>query len=183
MGDAEKILRGNALGTVNINDAFYEVMAPGGCVIDTSSMSAYLAPQFVMPKGAYKLARTDREKFIQKLVARAGIAPKDTRPGLAYAISKHFVIWFAKTDAARFGEKNVRCLSVTPGNFDTPMGALESGQADVFKKYSALKRNGKPEEIAALFALLLDERLGFLTGADILMDGGVVASGASGLSK
>ena len=53
MGDAEKILRGNALGTVNINDAFYEIMAPGGCVIDTSSMSAYLAPQFVMPKGAY----------------------------------------------------------------------------------------------------------------------------------
>ena len=93
------------------------------------------------------------------------------------------MIWFAKTDAARFGEKNVRCLSVTPGNFDTPMGALESGQANVFKKYSALKRNGKPEEIAALFALLLDERLGFLTGADILMDGGVVASGASGLSK
>ncbi|MCO7108199.1 hypothetical protein NIA69_02130 [Gemmiger formicilis] len=34
-----------------------------------------------------------------------------------------------------------------------------------------------------MFALLLDERLGFLTGADILMDGGVVASGASGLSK
>ena len=122
-------------------------------------------------------------EFIKKLVARAGIAPKDARPGLAYAISKHFVIWFAKTDAARFGGKNVRCLSGTPGNFDTPMGALESGQADVFKKYSALKRNGKPEEIAALFALLLDERLGFLTGADILMDGGVVASGASGLSK
>ena len=68
MGDAEKILRGNALGTVNINDAFYEVMAPGGCVIDTSSMSAYLAPQFVMPQGVYKLARTDREKFIKKLV-------------------------------------------------------------------------------------------------------------------
>ena len=146
MGDAEKILRGNALGTVNINDAFYEVMAPGGCVIDTSSMSAYLAPQFVMPKGAYKLARTDREKFIKKLVARAGIAPKDDRPGLAYAISKHFVIWFAKTDAARFGEKNVRCLSVTPGNFDTPMGALESGQADVLQKilcFQAQRKAGR----------------------------------------
>lgn len=179
MGDAEKILRGNALGTVNINDAFYEVMAPGGCVIDTSSMSAYLAPQFIMPQGAYKLARTDREKFIKKLLARASIAPKEARPGLAYAISKHFVIWFAKTDASRFGAKNVRCLSVTPGNFDTPMGALESEQADVFKKYSALKRNGHPDEIAALFALLLDERLGFLTGTDIIMDGGVVASGAT----
>lgn len=183
MGDAEKILRGNALGTVNINDAFYEVMAPGGCVIGTSSMSAYLAPQFIMPQGAYKFARTDREKFIKKLLARASIAPKGARPGLAYAISKHFVIWFAKTDAARFGTKNVRCLSVTPGNFDTPMGALESEQADVFKKHSALKRNGRPEEIAALFTLLLDERLGFLTGADIIMDGGVIAGGASALSR
>lgn len=31
--------------------------------------------------------------------------------------------------------------------------------------------------------MLLDERLGFLTGADIIMDGGAIASGASGLSK
>ena len=123
--------------------------------------------------------RFNFENCYKKLVARAGIAPKGARPGLAYAISKHFVIWFAKTDAARFGTKNVRCLSVTPGNFDTPMGALESEQADVFKKHSALKRNGRPEEIAALFTLLLDERLGFLTGADIIMDGGVVASGAT----
>lgn len=183
MGDAERILRGNALGTVNINDAFYEVMAPRGCVIDTSSMSAYLSPQFIMPKGAYKLARTNRDAFLKKMLARVNLLPKDARPGVAYAISKHFVIWFAKTDAARFGAKNVRCLSVTPGNFDTPMGALESGQSEVFIKYSALKRNGKPEKIAALFTMLLDERLGFLTGADIIMDGGVIASGASGLSK
>ena len=120
---------------------------------------------------------------MKKMLARVNLLPKDARPGVAYAISKHFVIWFAKTDAARFGAKNVRCLSVTPGNFDTPMGALESGQSEVFIKYSALKRNGKPEEIAALFTMLLDERLGFLTGADIIMDGGVIASGASGLSK
>ena len=158
-------------------------MAPGGCIIDTSSMSAYLAPALVMPKHAYKLARTDREAFLRKLLSRTNIALKDARPGLAYAISKHFVIWFARTDAARFGAQNVRCLSVTPGDFDTPMGALESEQAKVFKKYSALQRGGRPEEIAALFTMLLDERLGFLTGTDIIMDGGVIASGASGLSR
>lgn len=38
-------------------------------------------------------------------------------------------IWFAKTDAARFGEKGVRVLSVTPGNFETPMGNLEKDEA------------------------------------------------------
>ena len=138
----------------------------------------------IVPAGSASAdMRFNFENCYKKLVARAGIAPKGARPGLAYAISKHFVIWFAKTDAARFGAKNVRCLSVTPGNFDTPMGALESEQAEVFKKYSALKRNGGPEEIAALFAMLIDERLGFLTGTDIIMDGGLIASGASGLSR
>ena len=138
----------------------------------------------IVPAGSASAdMRFNFENCYKKLVARAGIAPKGARPGLAYAISKHFVIWFAKTDAARFGAKNVRCLSVTPGNFDTPMGALESEQAEVFKKYSALKRTGRPEEIAALFAMLIDERLGFLTGTDIIMDGGVIASGASGLSR
>ena len=138
----------------------------------------------IVPAGSASAdMRFNFENCYKKLVARAGIAPKGARPGLAYAISKHFVIWIAKTDAARFGAKNVRCLSVTPGNFDTPMGALESEQAEVFKKYSALKRNGGPEEIAALFAMLIDERLGFLTGTDIIMDGGVIASGASGLSR
>lgn len=183
MGSPEAILRANALGTVNINDAFYPVMAPGGCVIDTSSMSAYLSPSFIMPKRVYPLARTDREKFLKKMMARINLMPKNARTGVAYSISKHFVIWFAKTDDARFGAKGVRCLSVTPGNFDTPMGQLESAEAQTFTAHSALKRNGKPEEIAALYTLLLNERLGYLTGTDIVMDGGVIASGVSGLSR
>lgn len=60
---------------------------------------------------------------------------------------------------------------------------LESAEAQTFTAHSALKRNGRPEEIAALYALLLDERLGYLTGTDIVMDGGVIASGVSGLSR
>ena len=129
MGDSEKIMAGNALGTVNINDAFYEVM------------------------------------------------------GVAYSVSKHFVIWFAKTDAARFGAKGVRVLSVTPGNFETPMGALEKDEAGTYLKFNAIKRNGKPEEIAALYEMLTDEQLGYLTGADIICDGGCIASGAGAFSR
>lgn len=175
MGDAETIIRGNALGSVNVNDAFLEVIAPGGCVIDTSSMSAYIAPALVMPRGAYGLARTDPERFVKKLVGRSNLAPKDSRPGLAYSISKDFVVWLAQADAARFGEKGARVLSVTPGNFETPMGQLESGEGEEFLKYNAIKRFGKPEEIAALYMALVDPRLGYLTGADIIVDGGCIA--------
>lgn len=42
MGDAEKIMRGNALGTIHIHDAFYDVIAPGTCLIDTSLEDIYL---------------------------------------------------------------------------------------------------------------------------------------------
>ncbi|HJD20349.1 MAG TPA: hypothetical protein H9915_00860 [Candidatus Gemmiger faecigallinarum] len=37
-GDAGMILRGNALGTVHIHNAFYPVIAPGGCLVDTASV-------------------------------------------------------------------------------------------------------------------------------------------------
>lgn len=183
MADPEKIMEGNALGTVNVNDAFYEVMSAGGCVIDTSSMSAYLTPEFIMPKGSYKYARTDRNLFMKKMMNRVSLLPKSTRTGVAYSISKNFVIWFAKTDAARFGEKGVRVLSVTPGNFETPMGKLEKDEAGTYLKFNAIKLNGKPEEIAALYEELSDERLGYLTGADIICDGGCIASGATAFAR
>lgn len=183
MGDAKMIMEGNALGTININDAFYPVMEKGGCIIDTSSMSAYLTPQFIMPKRHYHLCRIDKEKFMKKMMGRVNLLPKNARTGVAYAISKHFVIWFAKTDAARFGEKEVRVLSVTPGNFETPMGELEKEEATTFIKYNAIKRIGKPEEIAHLYAALIDERMGYLTGADIICDGGCIASGVNAMRR
>lgn len=183
MGEAHKIMETNALGTININDAFYEVMNEGGCIIDTSSISAYLTPKFLMPKRAYKLSRNDRGKFMKKMMRHVNIFPKKSRSGVAYAISKNFVIWFAKTDAARFGAKGVRVLSVTPGNFETPMGEMEKDEATAYLNFNAIKRLGQPEEIAQLYAAVVDERMSYLTGTDILCDGGCVASGCSALKR
>lgn len=183
MADAKTILECNALGTVNINDAFYKVMSPGGCLIDTSSMSAYMLPNILIPRKLYSLCRTDREKFMRKMLARVNLFPKKQRTGIAYSLSKHFVIWYAKTDAARFGEKGVRVLSVTPGNFETPMGNLEKEDGGDFVQYNAIKRFGNPKEIAQLYTFLIDERLGYLTGTDILCDGGCIASAANPLAR
>ena len=183
MGDAEKIMKANALGTVNINDAFYPVIAKGGCLIDTSSTSSYMSPSFIMPKKAYKLAYTDRDKFMKKMMARVHLFPKKVQTGVSYGISKHFCIWFAKADAKRFAQKGARVLSVTPGNFETPLGSLEQEEASKYLKFAAVQRNGLPEEIGPLYAHLCDERLGYLTGTDILCDGGCIAGGASAFSR
>lgn len=183
MGDARKIMETNALGTINANDAFYEVMHDGGCIIDTSSMSAYLMPKIIIPKRSYKLSHTDPDRFMKKMMRRVNLFPRKVRSGVAYGISKDFVIWFAKTDAARFGEKGVRVLSIAPGNFETPMGELEKDEAMTYMKYNAIKRLGRPEEIAQLYAAVADDRIGYLTGTDILCDGGCVASGCSPLKR
>ena len=183
MGDPQAIMRGNALGTIYMNDAFYEVIAPGGVVIDTASMSANISPAFIMPRRAYPLARTDEQKFMKKMMARVNLLPEKSRSGVAYSISKNFVQWYAVTDAARFGAKGARVLCVTPGNFNTPMGELEKEEAEAYLKYNAIKRLGEPEEIAALYALLTDERLGYLTGADIICDGGCIGGGANAFGR
>ena len=183
MGDAEQIMNANALGTIHIHDAFYPVLAERGVLIDTSSMSAYLAPALIMPKGAFKLAGTDQAGFMKKMMARVNLLPKKSRAGAAYAISKYFVIQYAKAEAARFGEKGVRVLSVTPGNFETPMGELEKEEAQSYLKFNAIKRLGQPDEIAALYEALADPAMGYLTGADIICDGGCVASGAGAFSR
>ena len=147
--------------------------------MNTASISAYLTPEIIMPKKAYKLSRIDCDKFMKKMMKRINLFPKKVRSGVAYGFSKNFVIWFAKTDAERFGKKGVRVLSVTPGNFETPMGELEKEEAMTYVKYNAIKRLGKPEEIAQLYVALADERMGYLTGTDVLCDGGLVASGCS----
>jgi NAD(P)-dependent dehydrogenase (short-subunit alcohol dehydrogenase family) len=61
------------------------------------------------------------------------------------------------------------------------MGELEKEEASTYLEHCAIKRFGKVEEIAELFAACADEKIGYLTGADIVCDGGLVASGRNPL--
>ncbi len=90
-----------------------------------------------------------------------------------------YVNWYL----ARFGKKGIRVLSVSPGNFETPMGELEREEAETYMKSCAIKRFGYPHEIASLFAYCTSESAGYLTGTDILCDGGLVASGVNPLKR
>ena len=152
-------------------------MEAGSCVIDVSSTAAYLVPKFILPKGLYKYSRIDKNLFMKKMMTRVNIFPKNMRSGMAYTFSKNFINWYSKTDAAKFAEKGIRILSVSPGNFDTPMGKFEHVQAEKFTRYCAIKRLGHADEIAYLFAFLVSDKLGYLTGTDIICDGGLLASG------
>jgi NAD(P)-dependent dehydrogenase (short-subunit alcohol dehydrogenase family) len=176
MGDAALMIRINALGTVNLANAALSVAGEGFALVNVSSIAGHMIPRIVAPRRSYPLALTDPERFAAKLATAAKRAPQRLRSGLAYGISKHFVIWYSQAMAGAFGAKGARILSVSPGTFDTAMGRLEekSGSGTLVD-HAALRRYGRAEEIAELLAFCASERPGYLTGTDILCDGGVKA--------
>ena len=175
MGDARRIMEANALGTIFVNEEFYEVMEEGSCIVNVASMAGYLLPKFLMPGRSYGLSLTDKAAFLRKMMSRVGMLPRKYHSDIAYGISKNFVIWYAAAEAGKFGQKGIRLLSVSPGNFETPMGDLEKEEASSYLRYCAVKRFGEPKEIAGLLAFAAGPVPGYLTGVDILVDGGCVA--------
>jgi len=177
MGEFEYVMRTNAIGTLNVNEAFYGNAGEGSAIVNVASMAAHLLPEEMIPTGQFAGALSDESAFMADMLAACGIAPEETRSGLAYALSKSFVKWYSSSQAERFNGRGLRIVSVSPGSVDTEMGRLEEqAGAGALVADAAVPRWGKPEEMAELFAFCASDRAGYLTGTDILNDGGVVAS-------
>ena len=177
MGRPELIARINATGTVNVVRAFLARAGDGDVLVNVASVAGHGLPRLFVPSRAFRSAEEDPAAFEKTIVRRASLAGSKLHSGLTYAISKAFVIWYSRAVAAAYGERGARVVSVAPGSFDTPMGQLEAdhGASDLLKS-AAIKRFGKPEEIAAVLAFCASEAPGYLTGTDILVDGGTRAS-------
>ena len=173
MSTPEPIVRINALGTVYINQEFSKVMNKGSVIVDVASNSAYSLPEFILPKKSYKLADTDEDKFVKKILQLASL-PKDAyqKAGFAYAISKNFVTWYAAKCAFEYGEKGIRVCSLSPGLIATDMGEKEKENGAILIPMSCEERMGTPEELGYALATVADERNGYLAGVDVLCDGG-----------
>jgi NAD(P)-dependent dehydrogenase (short-subunit alcohol dehydrogenase family) len=177
MGDADYVMRTNALGTVNVNEVFYENAAEGAAIVNVASMAAHMLPQEMIPTQQFPLALEDADAFMNDMMGVCNIVPEDARSGIAYAVSKSFVKWYSTSQAERFNGRGLRIVSVSPGSIDTEMGRLEEqAGAGAMVADAAVPRWGKPEEMAELLAFCASDKAGYLTGTDILSDGGVIAS-------
>ena len=173
MADPETIVRVNALGTVYMNEEFSKVMKKGSVIVDVASNSAYVLPKFLINKKVYALADQDEEKFVAKIIKKAKLAKGDyQRSGFAYALSKNFVVWYAKKCAFEYGPKGIRVVSLSPGLIATDMGNLEAKDGGMLIGFSTEERMGKPEELGYALATVADERNGYLAGVNVLCDGG-----------
>ena len=97
----------------------------------------------------------------------------------AYCSTKGAILQLTKGIALDHREENIRCNSVSPGGVATGRlvarwGDLETAEREWGPKH-ALGRLGQPDEIAAGVVFLASDESRFMTGADLLIDGGYTA--------
>ncbi len=94
-----------------------------------------------------------------------------------YSLSKRGVILEVRRRAAAWGAQGARIVSVSPGLIaDTELGREAAGiHAGAYVQQSALQRAGTAADIAGVVAFLVSADTAYVTGCDLLVDGGVVA--------
>ncbi|HEY8877168.1 MAG TPA: 3-oxoacyl-ACP reductase FabG [Roseateles sp.] len=91
-----------------------------------------------------------------------------------YAAAKFGVIGFTKTWSRELGPKGLRVNAVAPGFIDTPiLGTIPDKVLDEMRAHVPLKRLGKPEEIANVYAFLASDEASYVNGAVIEVSGGM----------
>ena len=95
--------------------------------------------------------------------------------GAAYAMSKSALTGLAKGLARDLGPRGITVNNVAPGPVDTDMNPQDSDFAAGLHDLMALRRHAKADEIAGMVAYLAGPEAAFVTGADLLIDGGFAA--------
>ena len=138
--------------------------------VETNLTSAFLAAKHQLPamiaRGGGSLVFTST--FVGHTVGFPGMG--------AYAASKAGMIGLVKVIAAEFGAKGIRANAILPGGTDTPMGRAVANTPEIrafVENLHALKRIAAPAEIARSVLHLASDAASFITGAAILVDGGV----------
>ena len=165
-GSIERIIQINLDATARLVPAVLPHMAQGSAAVLVASNSAH------MPMGAEADAAFNTPLPPE---GSAPLLPLVASPLAAYPLSKRGVITLVKQYAHAFGTRGSRIVSVSPGATDTPMVRNEMDQGGGAMKIvetAAIKRLAQPEELAAVMVFLASPAASFVTGTDLLVDGG-----------
>ncbi|MGB3911136.1 MAG: SDR family NAD(P)-dependent oxidoreductase [Pseudolysinimonas sp.] len=101
---------------------------------------------------------------------------------VAYTASKWGLRGLTHSAATELGPRGIRVNIVHPGYIETPMTAnAPAAMLEAHLELTPLERSGLPTEVAEVVAFLLSDAAGYLTGAEIPVDGGTSSSGGAKL--
>jgi NAD(P)-dependent dehydrogenase (short-subunit alcohol dehydrogenase family) len=173
----ELILRVDLYGTALVLEEFGTVIAPGGSAIVIASQSGHRL-HALTPEQDQALATTS----VEDLLSLPMLAPEQvTDPLTAYQLAKRGNVLRVMAEAVRWGRRGARVNAISPGIIITPLARdeLTGPRGEGYRRMlsqSPAGRAGTPDEVATVAALLMGPDGAFITGTDVLMDGGVTAS-------
>jgi NAD(P)-dependent dehydrogenase (short-subunit alcohol dehydrogenase family) len=171
------ILKVDLYGTALVLEEVGNVIAAGGAGVVIASQSGHrLAPLTVEQNKA--LATTP----VQELLDLPFLQPDQVPDSLhAYQVAKRANSLRVMVEAVRWGKRGARLNTISPGIIITPLAKdeLTGPRGEGYRRMiesSPAGRAGTPDEVGTVGALLMGHDGGFITGSDILMDGGVTAA-------
>jgi NAD(P)-dependent dehydrogenase (short-subunit alcohol dehydrogenase family) len=171
LAPGRRILEVNLIGMAALLEDVEPTLVPGSAAVCFSSVGGHL----VRPSHAVNEVLDDplAVDFFDRLV-ELGV---DLDSGLPYQLSKVGVMRMVRRLAGRWGARGARILSLSPGTTDTPMARSEIAAHPIMETLIAdrpLGRMAQPEEIASVAVFLSSDGASFMTGTDVLVDGGMV---------
>lgn len=175
MAPPDRVLAVDLYGSALVFEAFGEVIAAGGAGLIISSMAGHMLPPLTSEQN-HALAFTPADELLDLPFLKA---VPDSMVG--YMMAKRANHLRVQAEAIRWGERGARVNSISPGIIATPLAQheLNSPIGDGYRAMiaaSPAKRMAPPEEIAVAASYLLGPDAGFVTGSDLLIDGGVIAA-------
>ncbi|WP_288324742.1 SDR family oxidoreductase [uncultured Phocaeicola sp.] len=173
----ETILKVDLYGTAVLLEEVGKIIKEGGVGITISSQSGYRMPALTADEDE-QLACTPTEELLSLDI----LQPQNIRDTLhAYQMAKRCNVKRVMAEAVKWGERDARINSISPGIVVTPLALDEFNgpRGDFYKNMFAKCPAGRPgtaDEIANVAELLMSDRGAFITGADFLIDGGATAS-------
>lgn len=177
MAPVSRILEVDLYGSALVFDAFGKIIAPGGAGLIVSSMAGHMMPALT-PEMDHALAFTPTAELLDLPFLNGEAIPNTL---VAYMMAKRANALRVQACAVSWGERGARVNAISPGVIMTPLARheLKSEIGDIYRAMvdaSAAQRMAPPDEIAAAAAFLLGPDAAFITGSDLLIDGGVVAA-------
>lgn len=173
----ETVLQVDLYGTALVLETFGKVIARAGSGVVIASQSGHRLPALSEEQNK-ALALT----AVEELLALPSLQPGQLKDSLhAYQLSKRGNALRVMAEAVRWGKRGARLNTISPGIIMTPLAKdeLTGPRGEGYRRMiagSAAGRAGTPDEVGAVAALLMGPEGGFITGSDILMDGGVTAA-------
>jgi len=171
------ILKVDLYGTALVLEELGNVIAPGGAGVVIASQSGHRLPPLTVEQNK-ALAITP----VEQLLDLPFLQSDQVKDALhAYQLSKRGNSLRVMAEAVRWGKRGARVNTISPGIIITPLAKdeLTGPRGEGYRRMieaSAVGRAGTPDEVAAVGALLMGPDGGFITGSDILMDGGVTSA-------